>query len=93
MVDKIRLPIYESLASSKKRMNGSFHALPIQNVGNIKNVILEEGFLSAFEKIKHLELSITGPFFDSLSDPSRVIDESSNIIYILIFIIISKMHF
>ncbi|MDO6581603.1 lysine decarboxylase [Photobacterium sp. 2_MG-2023] len=80
MVDKIRLPIYESLASSKKRMNGSFHALPIQNVGNIKNVILEEGFLSAFEKIKHLELSITGPFFDSLSDPSRVIDESSNII-------------
>lgn len=79
MVDKIRIPMYESLITTKKRMKGSFHALPIQNVNYDNETILEEGFLLALENARKLELSITGPFFDSLSDPARVIEKSSSI--------------
>ncbi|EAQ63323.1 probable lysine decarboxylase [Marinomonas sp. MED121] len=80
IVEKLRLPIYESLRSISKKLKGSFHALPIQNIKNSRDVILSPGFVKALEQTKNLELSITGPFFDSLTDPSSFIDESCSLL-------------
>ncbi|MGF1710998.1 lysine decarboxylase [Vibrio kagoshimensis] len=74
------LPIYNALNNANKKLKGSFHALPIQNLGKTKDVVVSEDFNARLSKVKELELSITSPFFDSLTDPSKAIDESANIL-------------
>ncbi|MGF1833711.1 lysine decarboxylase [Photobacterium sanguinicancri] len=74
------LPIYRSLNNANKKLKGSFHALPIQNLGKTKDVVVSEDFNARLSKVKELELSLTSPFFDSLTDPSKAIDESTNIL-------------
>lgn len=72
------LPIYSSLTNANEKLKGSFHALPIQNIGKTNNVVLSEDFIARLSKVKNFELSITSPFFDSLTDPTKAIDESAN---------------
>lgn len=74
------LPIYNALNNANKKLKGSFHALPIQNLGKTKDVVVSEDFNARLSKVKELELSLTSPFFDSLTDPSKAIDESANIL-------------
>lgn len=74
------LPIYNSLNNANEKLKGSFHALPIQNLGKTKNVVMSEDFIDQLSKVNDLELSLTSPFFDSLTDPSKAIDESANIL-------------
>ncbi|CAK3293644.1 Lysine decarboxylase [Vibrio crassostreae] len=74
------LPIYNTLNNANKKLKGSFHALPIQNLGKTKDVVVSEDFNARLSKVKELELSLTSPFFDSLTDPSKAIDESANIL-------------
>ncbi|NAW97311.1 lysine decarboxylase, partial [Vibrio sp. V23_P3S9T160] len=71
---------YNSLNNANKKLKGSFHALPIQNLGKTKDVVVSEDFNARLSKVKELELSLTSPFFDSLTDPSKAIDESANIL-------------
>lgn len=79
-MNNISLPIYNSLNNANKKLKGSFHALPIQNLGKTKDVVVSEDFNARLSKVKELELSLTSPFFDSLTDPSKAIDESANIL-------------
>lgn len=74
------LPIYSSLNNANEKLKGSFHALPIQNIGRTNNVVLIEDFITRLSKVKKFELSLTSPFFDSLTDPTKAIDESANIL-------------
>ncbi|MCG9629142.1 lysine decarboxylase, partial [Vibrio mediterranei] len=72
--------IYNSLKNINKKLKGSFHALPIQNIGKTNNVTFGEDLITELSKIKEFELSLTSPFFDSLTDPTKAIDESANIL-------------
>ncbi|EGR0238032.1 lysine decarboxylase, partial [Vibrio vulnificus] len=79
-MNRTSLPIYSSLNNANEKLKGSFHALPIQNIGKTNNVVFSEDFIARLSKVKKLELSLTSPFFDSLTDPSKAIDESANIL-------------
>lgn len=56
------LPIYSSLTNANEKLKGSFHALPIQNIGKTNNVVLSEDFIARLSKVKNFELSLTSPF-------------------------------
>ncbi|MFA1563116.1 aminotransferase class I/II-fold pyridoxal phosphate-dependent enzyme [Aliivibrio fischeri] len=79
-MNNISLPVYRSLSNVNENLKGSFHALPIQNIGKTTDVVLNEDFIVKLSKISKLELSLTSPFFDNLTEPTNAIDESMNIL-------------
>lgn len=79
-MNRTLLPIYNSLNNVNEKLKGSVHALPIQNIGKTNDVVLSEDFIAKLSKINQLELSLTSPFFDSLTDSTKAIDESMNVL-------------
>lgn len=74
-----RLPFSDALSDQASAGVISFHTLPIGNLDALKHSPLYPRYKALLSNRSHYELTVTGPFLDSLASPSGVIAEAQQL--------------